>query len=49
MDTDRELSGAGRYRVLGTAERRISYRDESSGNRRTKMVKVIRVEQVGGF
>lgn len=48
-DTDRELSSAGRFKVLEVVEKRIPFRDVKSGKERVKSVKIVRIQHVGVF
>lgn len=49
MDTDRELTSSGRFKVVGKEERSIAWEDERDGKNRTRMTTVWVVEQVGVF
>lgn len=49
FDGDRELSSAGRYKVLGEEKRSVTYEDQVTGRKKTKTVKVIKVQHVGVF
>jgi hypothetical protein len=48
-DTDRELSTAGRFKVLEVVEKRIPFRDAKSGKERVKSVKIVKIQHVGVF
>jgi hypothetical protein len=49
MDTDRELTSSGRFRVVGRENRVISFRSEKTGKMQIRTVNVIKVKHVGVF
>lgn len=49
FDIDRELTTAGRFKVLAVEKKRVSYTDTVTGNRRSKSMTVVRVQQIGVF
>jgi hypothetical protein len=49
VSADRELSSAGRFRVVSRTQDRINFEDQKTGNRRWKTVNIITVEQIGVF